>query len=254
MAAPLAVVQAGNAWSTLPPGPSSVTVSVAPGTYYVGADANLTGAGQAFPIPSNNPVVAAPSAMFNGIVNNNYNAAINYAWADASGNQATAISVPSGGASVTINFDDTYNDVGFSGKPQASLTNGGALLTLASDDSVTITGTPYYFWGQVFTQDPRISGTGPSNQTPANDWGSFTTGNMNISCMKDLNASSSVYVLLYLDVNKATGVSNEPFRPIQTGDPYVVIGPTAPQTVNVTKNSPGALLAAGVTVVASNTW
>ncbi len=254
VSAPLTVVQVGSTWSAIPPGPASVTLSLAQGTYYVGADANLTGAGQAFPIPKNNPVVGAPSGMYNGIVNSNYNGAVNYAWADANGTQATAINLSSGGASVTINMNDTYSDVGFSGKPQASLTTGGALLTLSGTDAVTIGSTPYYFWAQVFMNDPQVYGTGPSNQTPTNDWGSFTTGNMNVSCMKDLNSSSSVYVLLYLDPTQATGLSNEPFQPIQVGDPYTVIGPTAPQTADVTSNKVGALLSHGVTVVASNTW
>ncbi len=254
VSAPLTVVQPGTAWSTLPPAPASVTLSLPTGTYYVGADANITGAGQAFPIPKNNPVVGAPSGMYNGVVNNNYNGAVNYAWTDAGGNLATAVIVPSGGASVAVTLSDTYSDVGFSGKPQASLTSGGALLTLSGSDAVTISGTSYYFWAQVFMNDPQVYGTGPSNQTPANDWGSFTTGNMNVSCLKDLNSSSSVYVLLYLDPNPATGLSNEPFQAIQAGDPYVVIGPTAPQTADVTSNKAGALLSHGVTVVASNIW
>src|SRR5580658_3664277 len=57
---PVTVVQVGTSPSSLPAPADSVTLNLAPGTYYVGADWNVTGAGQSFPIPTNNPVVGAP--------------------------------------------------------------------------------------------------------------------------------------------------------------------------------------------------
>ena len=235
-----------------PPYSKSTVITLAAGTYYVGAELNVTGAGKQFPIPTNNPVIGAPFAAFNAITNNNYDNTITYPWPDGGGTSATPVGLTASGTAVTISFDDSYPNVGFSGGPNAASTGGGVVLTQNSNQGVTIGSTVNYFWGAVYPQNPLLSGTGPGNQTLAKDWGAKVSSNMNISCVKDLKSTSPVYVLLYLDPTQPSVTSGGTFQEIQTGDPYTLIGPVNPQTANITGINAGAVL--GVTIVTSATW
>ncbi len=249
---PVTDANVGAAVAGAPPFSASITLALSAGTYYVGAELNETGAGKQFPLPSNNPVLGSPYAAFNGIVNNYYNSSINYGWPDVGGNSATPITYTGAAMSVTLSFADTYlPNLGFSGGPVFN--NGGTNEAFASDQSVTLSNsTKYWCYAAVYLNNPGTFGTGPGNQTPANDWGTKVSSNMTLSCLKDLTASSSVYILEYLDPTANNVASPPAFAPIQTGDPYTIIGPVNPQTTDITGINPGNTL--GVTLFSSSTW